>query len=77
MIRAIVFLNELIYKVVLSKIEHFFKHYKDNEPDKWVRVMGFKDKEFALQLIRKQYILQTLIKTNGKPAFQRLWEPYN
>ena len=38
-------------KYTLSKIKHFFEHYKDNEVDKWVEVKDFKDKEYAIKLI--------------------------
>jgi inorganic pyrophosphatase len=36
-----------------NKIEHFFKHYKDNEKNKWVKVNGFGDKNTAFQIIYK------------------------
>ena len=31
-------------KSMLAKIKHFFEHYKDTEPKKWVKVQGFKEK---------------------------------
>ena len=34
----------------LSKIKHFFKHYKDTEKNKWVKVGDFKDKDEALKI---------------------------
>lgn len=37
---------------VLSMIEHFFKHYKDNEPEKWVEVIKFISVKEATELIR-------------------------
>ena len=33
--------------IVLQQIEHFFTHYKDLEPEKWVRVGGWGDAEEA------------------------------
>ena len=36
---------------LLNKIEHFFKHYKDNEPHKWVQVKEFQDKKSTLEII--------------------------
>lgn len=38
-------------KVIISKVEHFFKHYKDNEEDKWVEIHGFESRDFAITLI--------------------------
>ena len=51
------YINDIedIPKVVLSKVRHFFKHYKDNEPEKWVDVKCFKNKEYALNLIKKHH----------------------
>lgn len=43
-------------KVTLSKIRHFFNHYKDIEKNKWVKVNGFKDKNEALQVYIKSKI---------------------
>mgnify|MGYP003995562401 CR=1 FL=1 len=37
----------------LSKIDHFFTHYKDNEENKWVKVKGFKNKNDALDVLKK------------------------
>jgi inorganic pyrophosphatase len=33
--------------IVMQQIEHFFTHYKDLEPDKWVRVGRWGDAEEA------------------------------
>ena len=35
----------------LDKIRHFFEHYKDLEPGKWVKVKGWKSPEDAAKLI--------------------------
>jgi len=40
-------------EAIKSKIKHFFEHYKELEPGKWVKVTGWKDKEEALTRIRK------------------------
>jgi inorganic pyrophosphatase len=37
-------------KHLLSKIKHFFEHYKDTEPNKWVKIEGFGDKIEAVKL---------------------------
>ena len=33
--------------LVLDQIQHFFAHYKDLEPDKWVKIEGWKDADAA------------------------------
>lgn len=40
-------------KILLDKIKHFFEHYKELEPGKWVKVEEFKGVEFAYEEIRK------------------------
>ena len=40
-------------EITLSQIKHFFETYKDLEPGKWVRVIGFAGKEKAIELIEK------------------------
>jgi len=37
--------------ITLEQIEHFFTHYKDLEPGKWVKLLGWKDAEHARALI--------------------------
>ena len=39
-------------EIDLQRIAHFFSHYKDLEPDKWVKVEGWGDAEEAKQIIR-------------------------
>ncbi|HDD34103.1 MAG TPA: inorganic diphosphatase [Thermofilaceae archaeon] len=38
---------------VRRKVEHFFEHYKELEPGKWVKVEGWESRGKALELIRK------------------------
>ncbi len=38
-------------EITLQQIEHFFTHYKDLEPGKWVKMMGWGDADEAKQLI--------------------------
>ncbi len=38
-------------KIVLDQIEHFFTHYKDLEPGKWVKCQGWEGKATAERLI--------------------------
>lgn len=40
-------------QILLNKIKHFFEHYKELEPGKWVKVEEFKGVEFAYEEIRK------------------------
>ena len=37
--------------ITLQQIEHFFEHYKDLEPGKWVRLSGWQGAEIAKQMI--------------------------
>lgn len=38
-------------KITLDQIQHFFEHYKDLEPGKWVKLKGWGDATKAKQLI--------------------------
>ncbi len=38
-------------EITLQQIQHFFEHYKDLEPGKWVRIGDWMDAEFARQMI--------------------------
>jgi inorganic pyrophosphatase len=38
-------------EIMLQQIEHFFAHYKDLEPEKWVKVIGWADVAEARRLI--------------------------
>ncbi|MGF1544746.1 MAG: inorganic diphosphatase [Parvularculaceae bacterium] len=40
-------------QITLQQIEHFFEHYKDLEPGKWVKIGGWQDKATAQKLIRE------------------------
>lgn len=42
-----------ISEAILNKIKHFFEHYKELEPGKWVKVKGWENKEKALEIIRE------------------------
>jgi inorganic pyrophosphatase len=35
----------------LNTIQHFFEHYKDLEPGKWVKILGWEGKDSALKEI--------------------------
>ena len=39
--------------ITLKQIEHFFEHYKDLEPGKWVKIVRWGDAEEARKLIEK------------------------
>ena len=39
--------------ITTDQIQHFFEHYKDLEPDKWVRIGHWGDAEEAKQLINE------------------------
>ncbi len=38
-------------QITLDQIQHFFEHYKDLEPGKWVKVLGWGDADEARRLI--------------------------
>jgi inorganic pyrophosphatase len=38
-------------KILLDQIAHFFQHYKDLEPDKWVKIQRWGDADEARRLI--------------------------
>ena len=38
-------------EITLKQIEHFFEHYKDLEPNKWVKIVGWRDVAEAQKLI--------------------------
>lgn len=37
--------------ILIDQIQHFFEHYKDLEKGKWVKILGWKDKDVAAQII--------------------------
>ena len=37
--------------ITLQQIEHFFAHYKDLEPGKWVKIVRWGDAEEALRMV--------------------------
>jgi inorganic pyrophosphatase len=40
-------------RIALVQVQHFFAHYKDLEPGKWVKMQGWGDAAEAKQLIRE------------------------
>jgi len=40
-------------RITIEQIQHFFEHYKDLEPGKWVQMLGWGDAEEAKRLIRE------------------------
>ena len=40
-------------QIVLDQVPHFFEHYKDLEPGKWVQIGDWLDAEAAKGLIRE------------------------
>lgn len=38
-------------RITLDQIEHFFRHYKDLEPGKWVKVKGWGDAAKAREMV--------------------------
>ena len=44
---------EDIAEIDLSRIQHFFEHYKDLEPKKWVRVGNWRGRDDAGRIIEE------------------------
>ena len=44
-------------RITLEQVQHFFEHYKDLEPGKWVKMEGFGDAAEAKRLIREAIAL--------------------
>lgn len=42
--------------IILDKIKHFFTHYKDTEPNKWVKVKGFENAQTAMKIYEQSII---------------------
>ncbi len=40
-------------EIELRRIAHFFEHYKDPEPDEWIRIEGRQGAERAHRIIRE------------------------
>lgn len=38
-------------EITLKQIEHFFTHYKDLEPNKWVKIVGWEDASSAKKML--------------------------
>ena len=38
-------------EITLEQIQHFFEHYKDLEPGKWVKILGWGEPEEAAKMI--------------------------
>lgn len=52
---------------LLSQIKHFFEHYKDMEPGKWVKVRGWEDAAAAMSQIEQG--VERYRSAADKPAF--------
>lgn len=48
-----VFNHSDLPEITLQQIEHFFEHYKDLEPGKWVRIGDWRDAGDARQMIQE------------------------
>lgn len=42
-----------IGELLLKQVKHFFEHYKDLEPGKWVKITGWEDAEAAKKVANK------------------------
>jgi len=58
-------------RITLEQVQHFFEHYKDLEPGKWVKMGGWGDAEEARQLIRAA--IARAAQQRGKPPPKYAW----
>jgi len=42
-----------IPEAIKNQIKHFFEHYKELEPGKWVKVLDWKDSKYAKEYLKK------------------------
>ncbi|MEM0333257.1 MAG: inorganic diphosphatase [Candidatus Aenigmatarchaeota archaeon] len=42
-----------IPEAIKNEIKHFFEHYKELEPGKWVKIKDWKDKNYTIEYIKK------------------------
>ena len=52
-------------QITLEQIQHFFEHYKDLEPGKWVKILGWGDAAEAKQMILNAIERAKLAKAKG------------
>jgi inorganic pyrophosphatase len=52
-------------EITIEQIQHFFEHYKDLEPGKWVKVAGWGDAAEAKQLIVDAIARHNAVKAAG------------
>ncbi len=67
-------------EITLKQIEHFFEHYKDLEPDKWVKVLRWGDADEAKALIVEAIARAKKPATPAGPTrcslgWRRRWKP--
>jgi glyoxylase-like metal-dependent hydrolase (beta-lactamase superfamily II) len=48
---GLTFIDSVLPDITLQQIQHFFEHYKDLEPGKWVQIGDWMDAEAARGLI--------------------------
>jgi len=51
--------------ITLEQIQHFFEHYKDLEPGKWVKMTGWGDAAEARQRIREAVEREAKLRTQA------------
>ena len=50
--------------ITLEQIQHFFEHYKDLEPGKWVKISGWGDAAEAKKRIQEAIDRHTRLRTH-------------
>jgi inorganic pyrophosphatase len=52
-------------EITIQQIEHFFAHYKDLEPNKWVKIVRWGDAEAARKIVLEGVERAKAAKANG------------
>lgn len=55
-------------RITLEQIQHFFEHYKDLEPGKWVKIAGWGDAAAAQRRIQEAMERETQMRSGACPA---------
>src|SRR3546814_13685797 len=64
-------------EIVLQQIEHFFTHYKDLEPGKWVKLGGWGDVDEAKKIILEGRSEERRVGKECVSTCRSRWSPYH
>jgi inorganic pyrophosphatase len=52
-------------EITLQQIQHFFEHYKDLEPGKWVKIIGWGDRAEAEAILSASIVAAQGVGSDG------------